>query len=259
MPFSRSLLHVSVAMENKTEAVIVLYENKDVLVVNKPAGLIVHPDGKTNKQTLTTWILRHYPAISGVGEALTLSNGEVIERPGIVHRLDQETSGVMVIAKNQGTFLMLKEQFQSRSLEKRYNAFIYGELKEEKSVIDRPIGKSRSDFRRRSAQRGARGELRSAVTEYRVLAGTKEASFMEVIPKTGRTHQIRVHFKAIHHPIICDKLYAPKKDCILGFTRLALHARTLTLTLPSGERETFEAPLPSDFENALTFLKKAEA
>ena len=243
-------------MENKPS---IVYEDKDILVINKPAGLVVHLDGKTKERTLTAWILRHYPAISGVGEALTLSNGEVIERPGIVHRLDQETSGIMIIARNQGTFLMLKEQFQSRSLEKRYNAFVYGEFKEKNGVIDRSIGKSRSDFRRRSAQRGARGDLRSAVTEYRVLAGTKEASFMEVIPKTGRTHQIRVHFKAIHHAVVCDKLYAPKQDCILGFKRLALHARTLTLTLPSGERQMFEAPLPSDFENALTFLKKAEA
>lgn len=247
-------------MENKVATVVVLYEDKDVLVVDKPAGLLVHPARVPDveheiENTLTAWVLKKYPDISSVGEPLTFSGGKVIERPGIVHRLDQETSGVMVIAKNQNTFLMLKKQFQSRSMEKIYNAFVYGSFKEETGVIDRSIGKSKSDFRLRSAQRGARGELRSAITEYRVLIETKEVSFVEVFPKTGRTHQIRVHFKAVHHPVVCDKLYSPNHECILGFSRLALHARALTLTLPSDERKTFEASLPSDFEEALTRIK----
>ena len=235
-------------------SIAVLYEEDDLLMINKPAGLLVHPDGKTDEPTLTDWLLKRYPAVGGVGEPLRLAAGELIERPGIVHRLDRETSGVMIVAKHQEAFTFLKEQFQSRSIEKRYNTFVYGKLEEE-GVIDRRIGKSKSNFRLRSAQRGARGTLRTAVTEFRTLLATKDASFAEVFPKTGRTHQIRVHFKAIHHAIVCDKLYAPKHECLLGFTRLALHSRSLALTLPSGEQKAFEAPLPMDFEHALTELK----
>jgi len=131
-------------------------------------------------------------------------------------------------------------------------AFVYGVLKESTGVIDRPIGKSRKDFRLRSAQRGARGELREAVTAYTVLKQGGVATYVEVRPKTGRTHQIRVHFKAIHHPVVCDKLYAPKHKCILGFTRLALHASSITFSLPGGVAVTAEAPLPRNFRQACT-------
>lgn len=233
----------------------VLYEDPHVLVVNKPAGLVVHSDGRTQEPTLTQWALHYYPPLRGVGEPLVLSDGRVIDRPGIVHRLDRETSGVLVLAKDQETFLWLKHQFQNRDVEKVYNAFVYGVLKEPQGIIDRPIGKSRSDFRRWSAQPGARGELREAVTEYRVLAASRAFSFLEVVPKTGRTHQIRVHLKAVHHPVVCDTLYAPKQPCALGFGRLALHARELAVPLPSGQLKRIEAALPPDFEAALQALR----
>jgi 23S rRNA pseudouridine1911/1915/1917 synthase len=229
----------------------IIFENDEVLVVDKPTGLVVHSDGKTDEPALTDWVLEKYPEVESVGEPARY-NGKEIARPGIVHRLDRETSGVIVLAKTQESFLNLKKQFQDREIEKTYNAFVYGALKEEKGTIDRAIGKSKSDFRKWSAQRGARGELREAITDYKVLKKNKDFSYVEVSPKTGRTHQIRVHFKAINYPVVCDKLYAPKRACELGFDRLALHARSITFSLLDGESVTVEADIPEDFKDALT-------
>ncbi len=243
--------------ENETSAsnsVEVVYEDADVLAVNKLSGLMVHADGKSESPTLSDWVLEHYPAMRGVGERAKLSNGKEIERHGIVHRLDRETGGILILAKHQRAFECLKEQFQTRQIKKTYNAFVYGVLSEKKGIINLPIGKSRTKFPLWSAERGARGVMREAETHYRVLVENKEFSFVEVSPKTGRTHQIRVHFKALQHPIVCDKLYAPKRPCALGFTRLALHALSLELTLPSGTRIKLETPLPPDFERAKEFL-----
>lgn len=244
----------------------ILYEDESILVVNKPAGLVVHEDGRTKEPTLVDWILEKYPEMKEVGEPLTLSSGEVIYRPGIVHRLDRETSGVLVIAKTQKAFEYLKKQFQSRETKKTYFAFVYGEIKEEEGTIDRPIARSRKDFRLWSAQRGARGEAREAVTNYAVRLRAKGFSYVEVEPKTGRTHQIRVHFKAINHPVVCDKLYAPKlaqrslgevgRESALGFERLALHARSLEFENLDGKHLKIEAPFPEDFEKALAAMKK---
>ena len=156
-------------------------------------------------------------------------------------------------------FEYLKNEFKNRRVKKIYNAFVYGALPEKQGTINLPIGKSRKDFPLWSAERDARGTLREAVTEYRVLSSTPQFSFVEVSPKSGRTHQIRVHFKALRHPIVCDKLYAPNRPCALGFTRLALHALSLELSLPSGARIKLETPLPEDFEKAEKILTQTTA
>ncbi len=233
----------------------ILYEDKQYVVINKPAGLVVHADGRTTEPTLVDWILEHYPKMKEVGEPLTLSNGVIIYRPGIVHRIDRDTSGVLAIAKTQDSFIFLKDQFQRRDVDKVYNAFVYTELEEEDGRIDRPIGRSKKDFRLWSAQRGARGEMREAITDYKVLERGHGASFIEVRPKTGRTHQIRVHFKAVNAPVVGDPLYAPKREPILGFTRLALHAKSIGFTAPGGKEIKAEAPLPPDFVAALKEMK----
>lgn len=229
----------------------ILYEDKNIVAVNKPAGLVVHSDGRTKEPTLVDWILEKYPELKTVGEPLTLSSGEVVYRPGIVHRLDRETSGVILIAKNQETFEKLKSQFQERETEKIYNTFVWGEFKDKEGMIDRPIGKSRKDFRLWSAQRMAKGEMRDALTEYKVLAQKDDMAFLEVTPRTGRTHQIRVHMKAINHPVLCDRLYGPKRPKALGFDRLALHARSIEFTDTKGEKIKVEAPYPEDFKQAI--------
>lgn len=233
----------------------ILYEDKDVVAVNKPAGLVVHSDGKTIEPTLADWVLRNYPKVKEVGEPTKDFKGGIIYRPGIVHRLDRETSGVILIAKNQKSFESLKTQFQNHDIQKTYHAFVYGEMKNKEGEIDRPIGRSNKDFRMWSAQRGARGELREAITNYKVLKVGKGYSFLEVRPKTGRTHQIRVHFKAINYPLVADSMYAPTIENTLGFKRLALHSASVSFHDLKGKIHEVEAPYPEDFEQALRVLQ----
>lgn len=241
-------------MEKDSVAVVpdieVLYEDADCVVINKPAGLVVHEDGRTAEPTVVGWLLARAPEARGVGEPGLAQDGTLLERSGVVHRLDRDTSGVLILAKTQEAFEYLKEQFQSRRARKEYRAFVYGTMKEKWGTINRPIGRSGKDFRLRSAERGTRGTLRSAVTDWELIGQSRTHAYLKVFPKTGRTHQIRVHLKAIGKPIVGDTLYTGDEYTqkgTLGFTRLALHAYSLTLTLPNGEKQTFCAPLPLDF------------
>ncbi len=250
---------------SSTKLVIpVLYEDNDVLVISKPAGLVVHADGRTKEPTLVEWILKNYPKIKGVGDPVPPEHaGKVADlRPGIVHRLDRETSGALIIAKSQEAFYALKHQFKKQEVHKTYHAFVYGRMKHDDGLIDRPIGRSRTNPVLWSATRGRRGEDREAVTEYRVLgrllarAGDMGYTFVEAYPRTGRTHQIRVHLKAINYPIVADKLYS-KNEPALGFKRLALHSRHISFLLPTGgKRITVEAPYPADFTAAIQAVSK---
>lgn len=254
----------------------ILYQDEYILALDKPSGLLVHGDGRNEGETLVDWINENYPELQNVGEEQTLQNGEVLKRPGIVHRLDRETSGVILVAKTKEAHAFLKEQFQQRKVEKIYNAVVWGGFVEDKTegIIDKPIGRSASDFRRWSAEYGAKGELREAVTEYKVLlphpgpllAKEREEkntssnfSYLEVRPKTGRTHQIRVHLKSISHPVVCDKLYSNnvcEPESCLGFDRLALHALSVRLQLPNGTFIQIESPLPEEFERAKKILSR---
>jgi 23S rRNA pseudouridine1911/1915/1917 synthase len=229
----------------------IIKETPNLLLINKPAGLVVHPDGRTDEKTLCDWLFENFPEMAGVGEALELADGTKIDRPGIVHRLDRETSGVMVVARNQETFEYLKTLFQNRKVEKKYHAFVYGNIKEDKFTVDEPIGRSKKDFRRWFSGKiaGIRGKTRDAVTEFQVLARSddKKATLVEASPKTGRTHQIRVHLKSIYRPIIADSLYAPDRDSLFGFERLALHAKSIRFNNMDGEEIFAEAPYPEDF------------
>lgn len=236
----------------------IIYEDLDILAINKPAGLIVHPVPKRGSseispegESVSEWFVSKYPNAKDVGEKM----GEV-ERPGVVHRIDRETSGLLLLAKTKEGHAHLKEQFQNREIEKIYHVFIHGVLKEDRGTINLPIGRSASNFKKWSAQRGSRGEKREAVTYFEVLkrAEDKSASFIEAKPKTGRTHQIRVHFQALHHPVVGDKLYATGQPDLLGFERLALHARAITFNNIKGEKVSLEAPYPEDFQRALKDL-----
>lgn len=239
----------------------IIYEDDDVVVINKPAGLIVHFDGRNVEPSVADWVLEKYPEASEVGEDGVSPQGVHISRPGIVHRLDRTTSGVMIIVKTQEAHAFVKQQFQSRTTEKKYVTFVYGHPKADKGVIDSEIGRTKKKPRKWTSLPGKSGTLRSAVTEWEVLnrmidTETDEpVTYLSTSPKTGRTHQIRVHLKAIHHPIVCDHIYAPKRQCLLGFNRPALHAQSISFELPSGEKKTFEAPLPEDFIHALTKLE----
>ncbi len=288
----------------------ILFEDDNYIIFNKPSGLVVHPDGRQKAAsdlkeaaapfTLADWLVENRPDMKNVGEPLEVSSAnassgdekggaektekavktEKILRPGIVHRLDKDTSGTIAVAKNQKAFDDLKKKFQDREVDKKYHTFVYGNLPEDDATINRPIGRSKSDFRLWSAQRGARGEMRDAITNYRVMKRGSDDSaehalavvgrhgqdtgetkpqpvtFVEVEPKTGRTHQIRVHFKSIHHPVIADILYAPKMPMLLGFERLALHSISIAFTGIDGKKIRATAPYPADFERALTLFKE---
>ncbi len=242
----------------------ILYEDEDCLVVNKPAGIMVHADGRSEGPFLTDWIISKFPDLKGVGETQLSPEGDSLERPGIVHRLDKDTSGVLLIAKNPKSHAYLKFQFQERTVVKKYLAFVWGEFAESFGTINKPIGRSANHFPKWSAGRGTRGEMREAETYWtRIWTGlgktiTKDGEKMEKFsliqaePKTGRTHQIRVHMLAVQHPVVCDGMYAPKKPKALGFERLALHSRSIQFLNMKGQKILIKAPLPTDFEDVVT-------
>ncbi len=236
----------------------ILFENDDVLVINKPAGVMVHADGVSTEPTVVDWFLGRVPTAAGVGEPGRSKTGELLERSGVVHRLDRETSGVLILAKTATAHTHLKAQFHDRLAKKEYRAIVYGAMRERWGTISKKIGRSPADFRLRSAMPGARGTLREAVTDWECIGQAQidgeHFSYLKVLPKTGRTHQIRVHLRAIDRPIVGDPLYATahnERSHQLGLSRMALHAHTLEVTLPTGERERFIAPVPMELELAV--------
>lgn len=222
----------------------ILYEDPDVLVIHKPAGMVVHPGAGHTRGTLIHAILAHCPDLEGVGGVL---------RPGLVHRLDKETSGVLLVAKNERAYRFLQAQFKARAVRKVYDALVVGHPPPE-GVIEAPIARD-PRYRKRMA---VVPTGRPARTRYRVVK-TYEGrwgryAWLEVYPETGRTHQIRVHMAYVGYPIVGDAVYGRRTP--LPCPRLFLHARSLTIRLPSGgDPVTFEAPLPADLQEVLRTLE----
>lgn len=237
----------------------ILYEDKNLLAVNKPSGLVVHTDGRTKELALTDWIKEKYPKLENVGEPLKLGIGEVIKRWGIVHRIDRETSGIVLIAKNQATYDFLKKQFIRREIEKFYHAVVYGDVRYDEGIINLPIGRNKSDFRKRATGKAVRGETKEAITHYKTLARKEKISLIEANPQTGRTHQLRVHFADTGHGIIGDKQYAVYRKSPVDIGRLALHAYAIEFEVPTddgkGKVVKIVAPYPADFQKAVEFFK----
>lgn len=225
----------------------IIFSNEHFIIVNKPAGIPVHGGDRVIGPTLADVLLEKFPEIKTVGDEPAL-------RPGIVHRLDKDTSGVMVIARTQEVFLALKKLFQERRVEKIYHAIVCGSPKETSGMINFPIGRLVANPLKRGVAVGSRqirGE-REAITEFRVVKSGEKFSLLELKPKTGRMHQIRVHCAAIHHPVACDQIYGGKKVCCPGgMGRQPLHARTLSFSYPEGKRWSFEADYPEDFAVAV--------
>jgi 23S rRNA pseudouridine1911/1915/1917 synthase len=216
----------------------ILFEDDDLIVINKPAGLVVHPGAGHRKHTLVNALLNHCSALSGIGGK---------ERPGIVHRLDKETSGCLVVAKNDVAHREISKQFAARTLEKVYLALVAGKLRRPLGVIEERIGRHPVHRQRMSATT-LRG--RAAKTEYRVVRSSDRASLVECRLHSGRTHQIRVHLHHLGHPVLGDKVYAQRfaKD----FPRQMLHAWKLGFQHPrTAQWKKFEAPLPDDFATAI--------
>lgn len=230
----------------------IIYSDEDIIVINKPPGVSVHPalvrKGGTGGgdsvigPTVTDALLEKFPDIAGVGENPI--------RPGLVHRLDRDTSGIMIVARNQKSFFALKDIFKERRAAKTYRAIICGRPRASRGAIDFPIGRmannptKRGVVQGRNAIRGAR----DAETHYEVLKAGEQYSIAELRPKTGRMHQLRVHMKAIGHPIACDTKYGGKNVCCPpGCGRQLLHARSLSFSYPAGRKLYFEADPPEDF------------
>jgi 23S rRNA pseudouridine1911/1915/1917 synthase len=231
----------------------ILFEDDSLLVLNKPAGLVVHPAAGHEEHTLVNALLHHCRgSLSGIGG---------VARPGIVHRLDKETSGCLVVAKNDETHLALSKQFSERNVEKIYNAIVCGEITRASGEIRAAIARHPSHRKRMAVREDDSG--RAAHTKWRVLEGLSGATFVETRILTGRTHQIRVHFQFLGHPVVGDKTYGAHQNKRLadksGFEapRVMLHARQLAFAHPRTEkRMNFEAPLPEDFQEALEALRR---
>lgn len=257
MKFFKNTTPANDVVENN-EAPTILHEDEAVLVIGKPYGWLTHEDGfDTEAPTVVNWFLQQYPEAAEVGETGLGRDGQELNRAGVVHRLDRETSGVLILAKTQTAHEHLKAQFQDRLAKKEYRAFVYGRINDRWGTINRPIGRSAKDPRRRSAERGAKGQLREAITEFeRIGMGEYEGesfSYVKLKPKTGRTHQLRCHLRALDRPIVNDGLYADYKmrdSNNLGLERMALHAHILELVLPNGEEQRFIVPVPQSFEEA---------
>ena len=223
----------------------IVYEDGDLLVVDKPAGMTVHPAPGHASGTLVHALLAHCPEIALVGES---------GRPGIVHRLDKDTSGLIIVAKTETARAALARQLKEREVEKTYLALVEGRLREREGVIDAPIGRHRAQRKKMAVVHGGR----EARTRYRVVREVAGRSLVEVSPETGRTHQIRVHFAAIGHPVAGDRVYGrpPKADATLpSLRRQFLHAQRLAFRHPrTGQRLELEAPLPDDLKQALASL-----
>ena len=230
---------------NKNVKFGIISQDENMLVVDKPAGLQVHPSSRNEKDTLVNGLLYRFPEISDVGDAPKT-------RPGIVHRLDRGTSGVMVVARNQEIYSWLKKKFKEREMRKKYWAVVYGEPSP-KGIIDAPLARAANYKKQIIAGKKTRTKIRSAVTEYETLKTFQGMSLLEVFPRTGRTHQIRVHLTSIGHPIVGDEKYARKQSVFKSdAARLLLHAKSLTFE-EAGKKYKFEAPLPDDFR---VFLEK---
>lgn len=231
----------------------ILYEDGDLIVVNKPAGMVVHPAAGHSEGTLVNAILAHCPNLNVGG----------VERPGIVHRLDSETSGIIVVAKNDAAMRDLQEQFKSRQVHKTYLALVDGVVKPPRGKIDAPIG--RDPKHRQKMAVVTQGKTRASVTVYRTIAtfdhperseakSKDKFTLVEAQPQTGRTHQIRVHLAFLGFPVVADSIYGKKKNA-LGLTRQFLHAWKIAFTLlRTGHAVSFIAPLPKDLEGVLGTL-----
>ena len=227
----------------------VVYSDPDIIVLNKPSGVSVHPGCSVLGPTLTEGLLEKFPELRGVGEDPA--------RPGIVHRLDRDTSGVMVVARNQKSFAALKGLFQKRLAEKTYLAIVCGSPRERKGIVDLPIGRVARDPTRRGVAAGKAGirGAREAMTEYQVKKQGDGYALVELRPKTGRMHQLRVHLKALGCPVACDVKYGGKNVCCpAGASRQLLHAYSLSFSFPEGRKLYFEADPPEDFALALRTL-----
>ncbi len=222
----------------------ILHETEDLLILNKQAGLLIHPTDSSHEPTLTEALVKYLPAISEVGENPI--------RPGLVHRLDKQASGVLAVAKTQEMFVHLKNAFKNREVIKKYEVLVYGVIERDEDEVNFPI--ARSKITGRMAAKTLEQGGKEAVTNFTVKKRFHHHTLLDVDIKTGRTNQIRVHMFALGHQVVGDMLYKNTSQKPLPLNRLFLHAAELTLPLPDGTSQTFTAPLPSELSDILDSL-----
>ncbi|SFG08433.1 RluA family pseudouridine synthase [Oribacterium sp. WCC10] len=223
----------------------IVYEDSDFLIVNKPKGMVVHPAAGHYQGTLVNAIMNH------CGDELSTING--VMRPGIVHRIDKNTTGLLVVCKNDKSHRSLAEQLKVHSITRRYAAIVCGNIKEDTGTVDAPLGRSKND-RKKQAIDEVNG--RDAVTHYKVLERFGDYTLVECVLETGRTHQIRVHMASIGHPVLGDDVYGPKK-CPFKLEGQCLHAKVLGFTHPTtGKYVEFDSEYPEYFKKLLEKLRK---
>ena len=226
----------------------VVYEDEDVIVVNKPKGLVVHPAPGHPDGTLVNALLYH------CGDSLSGINGEL--RPGIVHRIDKDTSGLLVVAKDDATHIGLSQQMAVHSVERAYNTIVYGGFAQDEGFVESNLGRSKTDRKKMAVYPASEPHTKYAYTGYKVLERLGEFTMLECRLKTGRTHQIRVHMASIHHPVAGDPVYGPH-NCITSLHGQCLHAKTLGFVHPiTGEHLRFDSELPDYFTRFLTTLRQ---
>lgn len=270
----------------------IIYEDQNLMVINKPSGLITHPKNiDDNQESVTGWLIKNYPELKDVGEPF-IASGKEVPRAGVVHRLDKDTSGLLVVAKNNESFFYLKKLFQERKIKKHYLALVEGIPKEKTGTISSPLGRIGLKWTTRLIGPDAKGiedprfgpdrfaigdprfpkgigtlnrdkkliDKKEALTDYKVVetyqSEHKPHSLLEVVPRTGRTHQIRVHLNSIGHPIAGDEIYGFKKSVPPpGLKRLFLHAYKLEFETPDNKNLVLEADLPEELQKALNMLE----
>ncbi|MGB3988223.1 MAG: RluA family pseudouridine synthase [Minisyncoccales bacterium] len=232
----------------------IIYQDDDLIVVNKPSGISVFAEEKGHDKTLIDFLIDFFPELKSAGEA---------PRYGIIHRLDKDTSGVLLVGKNNSSIAYFQDKFAKGDLVKEYIALCNGLFDKEKDKIETLMARSPKDRRKQKSyplyDLRVKGRARSAVTEYEVLKKIQNYTLIRVVPLTGRKHQIRSHMAYIHHPIVGDKLYGFKGQIIpKGLNRQFLHARGLTVEMPGKRIKSFRSPLPNDLKKILDNLKKDE-
>lgn len=231
----------------------IVRETDALIAVSKPSGLITHSDGRTVEPSLAEWLIVHYPELRAIGEPWVSPQGERVPIAGLVHRLDRATSGVLIAAKTNELFAHIKNEFKNRRVKKRYVAAVHEHMEDAEGRIIAEIVRSSEAPKRWYARACDVSDPRAAITNWTLIKNSTDpttgagVAFLELAPETGRTHQIRVHLASIGHPIIGDHLYAEDRPRAFGFERLALHADSVELSLPSGERVYYAAALPDDF------------
>lgn len=234
-------------LPNKNIKLNIISETKDYLIINKPAGVLVHPTDKNETDTLVNGLLNYLPSIQNIGDSSF--------RPGIVHRIDRDVSGILVVAKTQKMFDFLKQQFKNRTIKKEYIVLVYGKMDDQSGIIDFPIGINKNSGKMAARPKSTEIESKSAITLYEVKKQFQHYALLKILIKTGRTHQIRVHLNAFGHPIVGDQIYKPKNlKTRIKLNRIFLHAQTLEFNDLDKKRQKFSCDMPETLKNFLQNL-----